>query len=117
MPRQATVTTIMDAANFRAHEHSCFNCRYYRVHETGAAVSECLALGQTIGIVSAKNILMLADWAKQRICDVWARRPPSWNIYSKGVDNSPYWKDPYLPRDLNQRRKKLILSRGRNASA
>jgi hypothetical protein len=96
----------------RFHKRSCANCRYYREHETVAVVSECLLHGRTLGIAPANDRHWLATWARERLCDLWSRRPKSWRIFSKGVESNPHFRDPYLPRELNQRRRARILARG-----
>jgi hypothetical protein len=40
---------------------------------------------------------------RARVCDGWKKRPKSWNIYSEGTDNWPYWVDPYIPRATQKR--------------
>jgi hypothetical protein len=74
------------------HEHSCFNCRYYRIHITGCTESLCLLLGQTLTLTNDAY----PDLA--RFCDGWKRRPKTWNICTQGVKNNPFWRDPYIPR-------------------
>lgn len=92
--------------NLRFHEQSCEKCRYFRIHTTGASTSECLLLGRSLGISGKGEYALLFGWARERICDGWKRRPKTWNIYSTGVENSPYWKDAYVSRVTQKRLRK-----------
>ena len=94
--------------NPRYQEKACANCRFYRIHTTGATVSECLMLGRTIGMVppDAAYQQLLDAWAWGHLCDFWSRRPRNWDIYSTGADSNPHWKDPYYSRERIQRMKK-----------
>ena len=74
------------------HEHSCSNCRYYRIHITSCAAAVCLLLERTLSLKD-DGCLDLA-----RYCDGWKRRPKTWNICTQGVKNNPFWEDPYIPR-------------------
>ena len=93
------------------HAQRCENCRYFRIHRTGAAVSECLLHGRTLGITGRDNTSDLLEWGRARVCDAWSRRPKGWNIYSEGMEANPHFVDPYLPRAVNQRRRDAIERR------
>jgi len=101
---------------FRYQDRSCGNCRYYREHETIAVVSECLLMGATMGIAPANESYRLLEWARQRLCDLWAKRPKGWVIFSRGVDKNPHWHDPYLSRAMNERRRVRVLRDLRQAA-
>ena len=91
------------------HYESCQNCRYFRIHKTGCFASECLLRGRTLGL-SNEGTFILHDWAREKVCNFWKRRPKTWNIYSEGINNDPFWKDPYIPRKtLKNLRKKYRL--------
>ena len=96
------------STGLRYHDRSCENCRYFRIHETAAVVSECLMHGRTLGVANKDNHYLLTGWARERVCDLWSRRPKSWIIYSEGTERNPHWVDPYLPREVNQRRRKRL---------
>lgn len=85
---------LEDFLNLR-HVDTCRTCRYYRVHTTGASVSECLLMGRTLAIDVIPDNLA---WRETRICNGWKKRPHKWDIYSRGTTRNPHWKDPYLPR-------------------
>lgn len=97
--------TLDTYARLRFQEKSCANCRFYREHKTSAVVSECLALGRTLGIQSANEAHILTQWARERLCDLWKKRPASWVIFSEGVDKNPHFHDPYISRATNERRR------------
>ena len=87
----------MKLPQLRFHKRDCFTCRYYRVHTTGATVSNCLLLGRMLSITGH-------PWDdRARVCDGWKRRPKTWNIYSKGTENDPFWHDPYISRTTQKR--------------
>jgi hypothetical protein len=92
------------------HEQSCATCRYFRIHRTAASVSECLLHGRTLGITEGWGASMLIEWGRARLCDLWSRRPRSWNIFSEGVEQNPHFHDPYLPRSVNERRRKRLTA-------
>ena len=103
------LSDLQRLGRLRFQDRSCGNCRYYREHETSAVVSECLLMGGTMGVASASEGYRLMEWARQRVCDLWVKRPKAWKIFSKGVDKNPHWEDPYLPRAMNQRRRVRVL--------
>ena len=92
------LTEMQDALNFRQVDRSCFTCRYYRIHSTGSTTGECLLLGRTLSIGIEPRY---ADG--HRVCNGWKVRPKTWNIHSQGVDNSPFWADPYISRESQER--------------
>lgn len=91
------LTEREDKLNFRLHEKSCANCRYYRQQKTGAITSECLLLGRTLGI--SDKAYELTKWDARRLCDGWKKLPKTWDIYSEGVESNPHWHDPYIKRE------------------
>jgi len=68
------------------HDKCCLSCRYYRA---GQNFSDCLNLGRTLSSTGVPY----ADMA--RYCDLWKRRPKSWDIYT---DKNPFWEDKYISR-------------------
>src|SRR5437879_10377749 len=99
----ANLGTLAERFPLRYHRRSCANCRFYREHKTVAVVSECLLHGRTLGITDANSSYQLVAWARERLCDLWARRPKSWVIFSDGIDKNPHFSDPYISRETNQR--------------
>jgi len=107
------IMTMSERFHLRFHDQSCANCRYFRIHTTGASDSECLALGRTLGTTRQNDISTLLGWARERLCELWAKRPRNWNIYSDGVDHNPHWVDPYIPREVTARRTVRLLRSSR----
>lgn len=99
------MSDIENFAHLRYQEKSCANCRFYREHKTSAVISECLALGRTLGIQTANESHVLMHWARERLCDLWSKRPASWVIFSEGIEKNPHFHDPYIKRETNQRRR------------
>lgn len=105
-----------ETVNYRCHEKCCLTCRYFRMGTRPAWVSDCLLLGEMVGIVSELNPgsqSQLADWARGGVCDQWKRRPKTWQIITHGSEKCPFWHDPYIPRETQLRlAKRLGLKRG-----
>ena len=99
-----------EKARLRWQDESCANCRYFRLHKTVAITSNCLLLGHTLGIHTddGEALGWLVCAARERVCDAWKRRPKTWETYSKGTDASPYWVDPYIPRETQIRLAKRL---------
>ena len=93
--------------NLRFQEKSCWNCRYYRqfLPKEGAATAECLALGRTMGITPAGQSASLIGWARERLCDLWKRRPKTWVYFTQ---KNPHWEDEYYKRETLQRMHKRL---------
>jgi hypothetical protein len=109
------VRALETALRLRYQDRSCDNCRYFRIHHgSDGWTSMCLLLGRDLG-TAATDYNALDGWARERVCDGWSRRPKSWRIYSEGL-RSPYWDDPYLPRELNERRRKRLAAKLRGRS-
>ena len=105
--RYPTLTELQDKLRFRRVDRRCDNCRYFRVHKTGSITTDCLLLGRTLAIDdNAGEAICLS---MHRICDGWKKRPSTWEIQSFGVDNSPYWKDPYIPRATQERLRGQVM--------
>ena len=86
---------ILDLRSRLADDPACADCRYFRVHTTGADVSECLLLGRTLAISEGA----IERDKTRRCCSGWAERPIAWDIHSCGVGASPFWEDPYISRE------------------
>jgi hypothetical protein len=94
--RMTATESPQNKFRLRWHEKSCANCRYFRIHTTGASCSECLFLGRSLGCASAGDTSVLLGWARERLCDGWKRRPSNWDEVS---DKNPYWEDRYITRE------------------
>ena len=96
---------------YEAQVVCCATCRYFRLHRTSAVTSDCLLMGQMLGIMPADEEHRLTTHARGMRCGYWSKRPKTWEIRSDGRDKCPYWVDPYIPRERQHRLRDALAAK------
>jgi len=102
-------------ANLRNFTRSCYNCAFYREHQTIATTGECLLLGRTLSAASPANrFSFLTTIAMNRVCDGWKKYDSKQQIYCKGRENNPHFRDKIFSREQLQELRAVFIKKQLN---